>query len=252
MAGVVYSFEGQVGQARILRDDVLDSLYGPQSSAGVKKLLDSGLSMLATAARTAGIEAANTPFLGLHPGTVRATSAASVSDLLRVAALLYSSLANLDKIESPEESDVPLPEEVNRRFSTEVKDIVSRRRPDLASNFGRSGPLIAGGQVVRFGYLSSTLVAHFSVMHPARQSASVRDARARLWELASVVEMTGIGSAALITAVPRLDDATLGERQRKQIKENTLEITREADASNIRLLAVHTADEGAQALLSRV
>ena len=93
-------------------------------------------------------------------------------------------------------------------------------------------------------------MAHFSVIHASRQSASVRDARARLWELARAVDVAAPLRAILITAVPRQDDATLGDRQRKQVKENELEIADEAKTSNIAFYAVHTADQGADQLIT--
>lgn len=249
MVGVVYEFDETMQVHRIVRDDVLDSLYGQHASAGAKKLIDSGLGALRAVARIGGIEAASMPVMGLYPGELRRTAAESAGDLLRTAALLYSSLSNLDKLDALEEEDAPTAEEANKRFSTEVKEIVLRLRPDLATGFGKGGPLIDGGQVVRFGYFSPKVVAHFSVLSPVRLSASVRDARARLWELARAMEMAGISSGALITAVPRKDDATLGEKQRIQAKASEREIEREADGANIRLFPVYSAEEGAVRLM---
>lgn len=250
MIGVLYNFDGRIQAARIIRDDVLDSLYGQHSSTAARKLIDTGLDLLVTAAQAQGISGASMPLMGLSPGDLRTTGAETPGELLRTAALLYSSLSNLDKLDDMEESDAPLAEEINKRFSTEVRDIVLAKRPELLAGFGKSSPLIEGGQVVRFGYFSPKLVAHFSVLHPARQSASVRDSRARLWELARAMEVSSVLNAALITAVPRQDDATLGEKQRQQIKANEREIEREADASRIRLLPVHTAEEGADCLIA--
>lgn len=249
MVGVLYEFDSAISTTRLIRDDVLDSLYGQHASAAAKSLIDTGLNLLRTAAQVAGIQEAQMPLMGLYPGQIRTTGAASVSELLRTAALLYSSLSNLDKLDEVEESDTPLAEEVNKRFSTEVRELVLKTHPNLNAFFGKAGSLIEGGQIVRFGYLSPRLVAHFSVLHAARQSASVRDARARLWELARAREMAQIQSATLITAVPRLDDATLGTKQRDQIQSNIEQITREADASEIRLHAVNTTEQAAKKLL---
>lgn len=245
MVGVLYQFNGQTQAERIIRDDVLDSLYGQHHSTAARKLIDTGLHMLQTAASMAGIEAANMPLMGLTPGEPRATAAKNVGELLRTAALLYSSLAGMDRLDELEEADAPMAEESNRRFSTEVREITLVKRPELADGFGRSGLLIEGGRSVRFGYFSPRLVVHFSVLHPVRQSASVRDARARLWELARAMAVAGLEQAVLITAVPRQDDATLGEKQRANARANEQEIEREADASHIRLYSVHTAEEAA-------
>lgn len=249
MVGVLYEFSSNISSRRLIRDDVLDSLYGQQASASAKNLIDTALNLMQTAAQVAGIREASMPLMGLFPGQVRTTGANSVSELLRTAALMYSSLSNLDKLDDPDESDAPLAEEVNKRFSTEVRDLVLVTHPQYQQYFGKSAPLIDGGQIVRFGFFSPRLAAHFSVLHPARQSSSVRDARARLWELARAKEIAQVRSAALITAVPRLDDATLGKKQRDQMQVNIEQITREADASEIRLLAVNTASQAAEKLL---
>ncbi len=249
MVGVVHQFSGQFEGKRIIRDDVLDCLYGQHASNGARRLIETSLDMMAAAANAAGLGAVATPIMGLCPGEIRATEASTVGELLRTAALLYSSLSSLDKLDELEESDVAAPEEVNKRFSTEVRDIVVSRRPDLAEGFGKGWPLIDGGQTVRFGYFSPRIVAHFGVLHPVRQSSCVRDARARLWEISRAMELASIRTGALIWAVARLDDATLTPRQQAQTKTNIEEIEQEAGPHAIRLLPVHTAQEGASKLL---
>ena len=69
---------------------------------------------------------------------------------------------------------------------------------------------------------------HFSVLHPVRQAASVRDARARLWELSRAQQTAGIGRAALLTWIPSEEDPTLGEKQREGLRSNRVEMEREA------------------------
>lgn len=249
MIGVVYRFEDVWGAARIIRDDVLDSLYG-SAAAGVRNLLDFGISLYRDAASAANsLEGVGVSLAGLHPTEVRHTAALSVGDLLRIAALMHSSLANLDKLDALDDTDLPLPEEVNRRFGTDVRGHVLSRRPDLESAFGRSGLLVAGGEPVKFGFTSNTTVAHFNVLSPIRPGPSLRDARARIFELQRCREIAHIGKAALISAVPREDDATLGDRQRARLFEVRTEIASEAEAVNVRYLPVHTASDGAMRLL---
>lgn len=250
MVGVVHNFKSEIGATRLLRDDVLDALYGATAASGARRLIDAGLDFCTIAARTGGIDIIGGEFMGLHVGDLRCTQEPTLNNLLRTAALLYSSLANLDKLDELEESDAPSSEEVARRFSTEVRDSVRTLRPDLLPGFGRGGALIDGGKLVKFGYFSPKAVVHFGVLHPVRQGPSVRDARARLFELGRAMQISGIGKAALITAVPRQDDATLGEKQRQHALENEREIEREADASRILLYPVHTAKQGAEKLIS--
>jgi len=250
MVGVLYGFNGQFAATRTIRDDVLDCLFG-KAAGGLRKLIDHSLTIYATASAAASsVEPLSASLGGLHAGPLRATAAATVSELLHTACLLYSSLGNLDKLDETEDTDAPLQEDVNKRFSTEVRDVVAERRPDLLPGFGRGGVLIEGGQQVKFGYFSPKAVLHFTVLNPVRQGASVRDARARLFELQRARAVAGVAQAALIAAVPREDDATLGARQRERIRANRLEIEREADAVDMRWYAVSTAIEGAERLIA--
>lgn len=246
MAGIVLQFDGQWAAHRMLRNDVLESLYG-KASADPRKLIDEALQLCLAVAVASGEEglASLTPIMGLHPGSSRTTEAHSVADAIRQAVLLQSSLGQLDGWDELEESDTPGPEEVNKHFTTEVRECVFAIRPALARYFGRNALLIPGGRPVRFGYFSEKAVLHFSVLHPVRQASSVRDARARLWELSRAKEMARLQTAALITAVPREDDPTIGRKQRDELRNNRVEIEKEADAVQMRLYAVTSASDAA-------
>jgi hypothetical protein len=249
MVGVLYGFENEFKAVRTIRNDVLDCLFG-KAAVGLRRLIDHSLIVFEVAAiASKSVEAISTVISGIHPGPVRATEARSVTDILQTACLLYSSLGNLDKLDESEEADSPQQEEVNRRFGSEVKQEVISVRPDLFDGFGRGAELIHGGITVKFGFCSSKTILHFTVLHPVRQSASMRDARARIFEVQRAREIAGIGSAALIAAVPRDDDATLGSKQREVLKANRQEIEREADSVNLRWFAVNNASEGAHKLI---
>lgn len=242
MIGLVHDFGGEKNTARIIRDDVLDALYG-KAADGVRRLLDEAFRMYLAAANASSLAEIGVSMMGLHAGELRETEVRSVNELLHVAALLYSSLANLDKMDELDEADAPQQEDVNRRFSTEVRSGVVEVRPDLSANFGKGGRLVPGGQMVKFGYFSPVAVLHFTVLNAVRQAAGVRDARARLFELQRAREVAGISNAALIAAVPRDDDPTLGPKQREQLKLNRAEIESEADAIQMRWFAVSSVPE---------
>jgi hypothetical protein len=236
MAGVVLRFDGQWIAQRMLRDDVLDALYG-RASANPIRLIDHALEVCLSIARAGDLDAfkALSPMMGLHPGPMRTTDALTLGEALRHVVLMHSSLAQLDGWEELEESEAPGAEEVNKRFSTEVREAVTQLRPELAQNFGRTARLIDHGRPLRFGYLSSKAVIHFSVLHAARQNPSVRDARARLWELSRAKEVAGLEHAALITWMPPDDEPTVGPKQREALRINRDEIEREADAHDKKL-----------------
>lgn len=251
MIGLVHDFGGETGTARIIRDDVLDALYG-KAGEGVRRLIEQALQLYWAAANASSVRDVGVSMMGLHAGDHRETEVRSVTELLHVAALLYSSLANIDKLDELDETDAPQQEDVNRRFSTEVRSGVAAIRPELLVNFGKGGRLVPGGQLVKFGYFSPKAVLHFTVLNAVRQAAGVRDARARLFELQRARDVAGIGNAALIAAVPRDDDPTLGPKQREQLKLNRAEIESEADAVSMRWLAVSTVPEAVARVIEMV
>jgi len=252
MIGIVHGHEGLWQAHRLIRDDVLHCLYG-KAASNIKNLLTHSLDLYTAAAEASqGVDTLDFSMGGLIPGPIRETEASSINDLLKTAALLYSSLAQIDAFDESDENDTPLPDEVNKRFSTEVRDLVLSKNPRINSGFGNGGQLTKGGQIVRFGYFSPEAILHFSVLHPVRQAASVRDARAKLWELSRASEISGIRQTALIAAVPRSDEPHLGERQREKLKANHAEIEREADDAGICLHAVHSAHEGAEKVLELI
>lgn len=252
MVGVVHAYAGELRAVRTIRDDVLDCLFG-KAAPGLRRLIDHSLGLYQAAGTAVrSVEPLSGPFAGVFAGPLRITEASSAAELLQTACLLYSSLGNLDKLDESEESDAPQQDEVNRRFGSEVKIEVVKTRPDLAVGFGRGGTLIDGGQKVKFGFFSPSAVIHFTVLHPVRQSASVRDARARIFELHRAREVAQIDRAALIAAVPRFDDATLGSRQRQVLCANQQEIAAEADSMSLQWYAVTTAIDGADRLIETV
>jgi hypothetical protein len=249
MVGVLLDFAGHFGAYRIIRDDVLEALYGSKAAVGARELIETGLKMLSEVIGMSSIREPPPALLGLEPGPFRESYAESLAEALRTAALLHSSLANMDKMDALEESDEPSPEESNRLFSTEVKLHVVSQRPDLEKYFNRALPLIQDGEPVKFGFCSPRSIIHFGMMSPTRQSAGLRDAHARLWELCRAREMLDNPLAALILASPRLDDVTLSPKRRESISKILREIEREADSYEMRFIPVTTVHDGASRVI---
>lgn len=251
MVGVIYKYENQWKKSRLLRDDVLDSLYG-NTSGSAKNIIEFGLDLFLAAANVEGIK--NFPFslAGLFPGEYKETYAELETDILRTAALMYSSLVSLDILDDDENNEFkePQPEEINKRFSTEIRNIVTTSKPEFLQWFNREMALTSSGSYARFGFSSPSAIIHFSTLRPFRQTIGVRDARARLWELSCASYISGIKNAALITGVPREDDPTIGQKQREQLKKNKENMEREADSFNMRLYTVENSNQAAQILMN--
>ncbi|KKB62416.1 hypothetical protein WM40_17410 [Robbsia andropogonis] len=248
MIGAVVEWDGAVLWRRFIRDDVLDSLYG-KASVGAKNLINTGLETL-SALGPETLKSGSIPSLyGLHAGPLRHTHASTFADALRTAALLYSSLTNLDKLDDLSAEDAPTQDEGNQRFATEVRSRVIAQRPDLELNFGQSAVLIEGGERTKFGYVSPRSILHFGVLSAVRQPAGVRDARAKLWEMTRAKEYSQIPFAGLIFGVPSEEDPTLSGRQIDAMRRNIREIEQEADTYHMRFFPVASAQLGAQKVI---
>jgi len=246
MAGAIVDYDNQITAHKLIRNDVLKSLYG-SSAQNLEKLLDTGFKLQQEFAQVVGLN--NLPeVMGLQKGEVHTSNASSRFDALRQAVLLYSSMCNMDLLDEATDDDRPLVSDANKRFLTEVREHTVNIHPNYLVYFNRQSPLLEGGEPVKFGFISTKAIVHFSVLHSVRQQQSVSLARAKLWELSGARDYTGI-SAAMIMAVPRFDDATLGENQAKSARKNIAEIEAETDKRQMRLYCVNTAQDGSSRLI---
>lgn len=250
MAGVIFEYAGAWEAVRIIRDDVMAALYGAEASVGAIRLIEFGLRLFQDAAKASNsLDRLGVPIAGLYPGEQMRTESTSRSELLRTAALLFSSLSNIDSFDAQQEEDVPLAEEITKRFSTEIRELVVGRRPELDQYFGRHAVLFEGGDRVKFGFVSPKVASHFNVVTPIRPGPSLRDARARIFELQRCREISGIDFAVLISAVSRHDDPTLGDRQKKNIDSLNQEIRGEAESVGVTYVPVLSAEYGAEKII---
>lgn len=249
MVGVVVRFEGKISAHRIIRDDALQALFGKSIGRPIT-LIEYGLNDLKIIAEHRGIEALpNEISSGLCCRRPRFTEPDSVDEAIRTAASMFSSLANMDLVDELDSDDSPNQEEQVRHWTIDVRERVTANRPDFSKSFNRSVKFYPDGEPVRFGFINDQAVIHFGVLRPVQQSSSLRDSRARLWELARAQEAAKRQHAALLIAVPRYDDPVLGEKQLAAIARNKREIEREADDVGILLRPVTSAAEGATTLL---
>lgn len=249
MVGAVVRFGGNISAHRIIRDDVLAGLYG-KCSGKPSALIEFGLNDLKTIAMHRGLEALEGEnSVGLYCLRARKTEPESVEDALRTAATMFSSTANLDLVDDAADSDAPTQEEQVKHWTIGVREKVINQCPGLAASFNRAVKFYPDGEPVRFGFINDNAVLHFGVLRPVQQSSSLRDSRARLWELARAQEAVKRQNAALLLAVPRNNDPLLGERQIDAATRNLREIEREAAEVKIGLHPVCSIEEGALAVI---
>lgn len=249
MVGVVHG-HGKIYRAiRTIRDDVLECMYR-DSAIGIKRLIEHSLSTYQHAAEEGmSIESMDFSITGLHPGPTQHTAATSANELIQTACLLFSSLGDLNVASDRDTLNIPAQNQMNKRFSTEVKNDVMLTRLDLIKHFGQSGRLVTGGNTYRFGYFSPKAILHFTVLNVERQSAAIKDSRTRIFELIRARSVSGIKSTALIASVPNEDNFDLTQNQKETLRQTKNEIEMEADAVDLRWYPVNSSAEGAKKVI---
>jgi len=247
--GAMIGLDNAVEAKRIIRDENLEAMYGKKGSE-LAKLIDFGLGALSKIS-SPNLESVPGGVAGLIPGVPRHIYASSFQDAMRSCVLMYSSLGTLEMWDEDQEEDSQRGEQASQTFYTQVRDAVLLSRPNWRQYFNRKIPISSHGKPTKFGFINERSVMQFGVLSASNQSYGLRDAQAKLWQLARAREYTGIRNNVLIFAVPRLDDATLSDALRLSVRENIAEVEREADEHGLRFVHVHTVDQGASEVLER-
>ncbi len=247
--GAIVRDESVLTARRIIRDDSLRAMYG-KKGVGLQALIDRGLSTLAEMlVEDRTLSSVPKGVFGLTPGATRHIYASSINDALRTCVLMYSSLGSLEQWDDEDEND-DTAEETNKRFFTEVRDLVLSWRPEMKESFGKMLPLYEGGLNNRFGFYNRSALLNFGVLAANRQPAGIKDAQARLWQLKCGKEYTRVRNAALIFGVPNEEDPTIGSSQRATLRRNIHEIEMQADHFELRFFPVHSVNEAADKVIS--
>ena len=246
--GAIVCDEHTLQARRIIRDDSLRALYGKKGD-GLAHLIDNGLKALALMmGQDQSLAQVPSGVMGLTPGKTRHIYASSVPDAFRTCVLMYSSLGSLEQWSDEEHVDETA-EETNKRFFTEVRDAVLARSPELRPYFNKLIPLYAGGVPFRFGFSNQKTLLNFGILSANRQPSGIKDAQAKLWQLRSAKEYTGVRHAGLIFGVPNAEDPTINPAQKNILLANIDEIEHQADRFEMQFVPVLSADEGALKVL---
>ncbi len=210
-------------------------MYGAAGD-GVINMLERVLEALCGIGKQFGWDAVfnSIPLANFQLLPVRHTYAMNDVDLFRQIVLMHCSLSVLaDEMETSANDTPVLEREANQQWATKIRDAIQVQRPDLGVYFNREAVLVDHGIPVKFGFFNPKLVAHFGMLRANTQPACMRDARAKMWELALAKTRNTQMKSALIFGTPGMDDITLSDKQRSLIIANTHELTNEAQCHNI-------------------
>jgi len=248
---VLYQMDGEFKCKTLIREDVLRCMYG-EAGAGLYKMIESTIDTCAKVSRSHGLSAAieAVPLSSLTLTRSQKTLASSDQDFLRQIVLMNCSLSSIADEPAATSDDQPTSEqEVNKQWTTRIRDAIQVLQPDMVHYFNREAILVDNGVPVRFGVLTPKLAAHFGLLKPAQQNQGMEDARAKMWKLALAKERNSALIAALIYGTPKDDDITLSDKQHEKLASNVKEIQQEADHRGITINRVHTVAEAAAAVV---
>jgi hypothetical protein len=233
----------------VIRPEALRALYG-EKAKGIRGIVELAIDNLTDYLRTAlPLEQWSSPISGVSLGKSREAASDDMAGILRQAIQLSASLSLLgpaDVAAGEDESELQV---ASSTWTIQVREEIQKRRIDLLPYFNKSGKFFPDGEPVRFGFLGRGVVAQFGVLRPGKIQPSVREARARLWELNRARKITEIKNVGLILHIPLPGDGLYNDKEHEAAERNTRELRREAQEGEVGLISVHNPEQGAEELL---
>ena len=251
--GTLVEYQNKFSCKVLIRGDVLRCMYG-SAADGIMNMITTVVDSLQVVAVEYGWEEAMAaiPMQNFTCSNEESTFATSIDDLLRQVVLAHCSLSVLADDGGPETEEPSTTErEVNQKWITQIRESVQLLRPHFSLYFNRDAVLVDDGIPVRFGLLAPRFVAHFGLLRPTAQSAGMKDARAKMFELMLARERNNQLSTGLIFGVPQ-SDYMLSDRQHTHLIANLRELDYEAASKKIALRTVQSVAAAASSLVELV
>lgn len=243
---IIVSTEHRAEIRPVIRPEVLRALYGAKAK-GIRGIVELAVDSLSEHVRAFhSLDSWASPISGIHLGKPREASSNDVDGVMRQAIQSAASLSALEPLSNDQLDDESLVQVANKKWADQVRDEIKTKRLALLPYFNRSGKFFENGELVRFGFLGHGVVAQFGVLRPSSMQPSVRDARARLWELGRARRIADVRHVGLILYVP---PSGYGEKDQETVGRNAKELTLEAEEGNVGLHPVQSTVQGAEELM---
>lgn len=197
------------------------------------------------------------PVDGVSLGRVHIGAGGSLEEIARTGLTACSSL--VEKLAEADETTAPSEGVSSSRLERFIKEKVIARKPALEVAFARKFQPNQNARSAIIGFVGQRIVANFGLLVPGYVSAQVRDAKAKLWDLAQVQEYVKndefglsheLNRFELLLNRVREDDPAYSDRQIHGVQEAVIELEAEADKKEIRCRALTLPDEIAEVILS--
>lgn len=232
--------------------DRLSCLYGTENEAllfAATAALEN-IKVALTKEGPSGLDGWASPFEGIFMGSVRPGAGNSLEQIARMALTLCSSL--VEKLADSEEADEPRAAISDSRLERLIKEKVIAARPGLETAFARAFQPDPKARSTKIGFVGQRIAANFSLLVPSQLSQRVKDAKAKLWDLAQVQDYVQAKEFNLSGTLNRFellihsvgeDDPQYSDRQIRQVREAEYELEMEADRKDIRSRPLRSPDE---------
>jgi hypothetical protein len=250
--GVAVAADGNFLVVPVPALERLSCIYGTENEAllfAARSALDSMQGVLAKSGPN-GLDSWSSPFDGIFKGAIRIGAGNSMGEIARSALTLCSSL--VEKIADADEVDEPRAAISESRLEKLIKERVVAARPGLEQAFGRKFQAHPKARAAKVGFVGQRIAANFSLLAPPYVSRQVKDAKAKLWDLAQVQEYLhakefnlspNINRFELLIHRVRDDDPQYSDQQILQVQEAVYELEAEADKKEIRCRPLLSTDE---------
>lgn len=178
------SDSGEVGCYPLVNRHRISALC-PDHADTVSAVVDASLVSLRSHLQSQmGIDTWRSPFEGTALGRPARVYVRKFSDVFGMAARTCSAFANMHRFdETPREST-----DLRGPWTESVSDLLRRMSPALSNSIDAQIALAGAGHAMTFTFYGVRLAASFVLLNPQRMAASMREARAHLWNLSLVAE----------------------------------------------------------------
>lgn len=243
------SATGESGFRTLVDRQRLKAMFG-NASAALGGVVDTGIASLQNylAAHgpgqagpgTSALSGWATPLQGVYLGDSHVAYVARFSDVFARAAHQCSVFGG-DFLDA-EHADTPEP----HPWAVPVVDVLKKLRPQLSNSLNAPVRLRTTDHAIRFTFYGAALAANVVVLSPHRMAASLREARAHLWNLSLVADVPDLlirpANLELLTGV--IEDSP-------QTRSAIEELAFEARGRSVHVSRVESSEDAARQIIAK-
>lgn len=252
IAVVACGNDGQFQVVQSLRNEVIEGIYGEKAEQfqGIIDWVIQSIHKHLSAKNT--LDSWIAPIEGVHSGVIRATSASSLTGILKQAIMQSASFGTLALEAEHDDAESEYHKKSQQHWSAQITELVKMQNPTYASYFKKKVRILNSNTLTSYDFLDNSHAFNFGLL---KATQNLNTLKAKLLDLGMLKKSpftTGIQCFELIVGSSPLDDPTLTEREIEK-QENSLAYLIEAAASEeVSVHRVFSSQEAADRLLSKL